>query len=298
MNEIVFRKPNILDYNSIKRFVNYNRIEICDYSAANIILWSDVYNTKIYYDEDVLFVRYERDGEYYYSFPLTKGSVKKAVERLKDYLLENNQEFVLGIVEENRFELLEKLYPEQFQIEYIRDSFDYVYKLKDLVELSGKKYHGKKNHINKFKKTYDNWHVEKIDIDNYKKVIDMVNKWCEQNSDKEDKSFLDEARVMINAINNYRELNLTGILLKVNDEIVAATLGEELNKDTFVTHFEKALVNIHGAYPMINYMFSKLLCEKYEFVNREEDVGIEGLRKAKLSYHPIKLSKKGIVRYK
>lgn len=104
-----------------------------------------------------------------------------------------------------------------------------------------------------------------------------------------------EMCVTLNALRLYRELELKGGALRVDGEIVAFTIGEELCEDTFVVHIEKAYADVQGAYPMINQQFVEHECTAYQYVNREEDTGAEGLRKAKLSYRPAFLEEKGIV---
>ena len=120
----------------------------------------------------------------------------------------------------------------------------------------------------------------------------MNEKWFLLNVDKNPDGIDAERKVLELIFNNYDQFGFLGGVLRVNGEVVAFTFGEELNRNTFVTHFEKAFSSIRGAYPMINMMFSKNTLTKYEYVNREDDVGSEGLRKAKLSYYPAKLLEK------
>lgn len=124
----------------------------------------------------------------------------------------------------------------------------------------------------------------------------MALKWRNQNGCEEDEEKHAEICVTLNALRLYKELELVGGVLRVDGEIVAFTLGEPLSEDIFVVHIEKAFADVQGAYPMINQQFVEYECSSYKYINREEDTGSEGLRKAKLSYRPIFLVEKGLVK--
>lgn len=296
MSVLKFRKPELKDMADIRNAFRYVKHTSCDYSAANIYLWSEVYGTEIAFDNGDLYIKYVFDNEIYFSFPFCRRYIRDGFEKIKEYANDNNIEFKLGIIEPEMFEIIDKLYPNEYTISYERDSADYIYKIRDLADLSGKKYHGKKNHINKFKKTYQNWSYEKINKYNYEDCIDMVKDWCVLNECANDREKADEICVMINGIKYRDELGLKGGLIRISDRIVAVTLGEEINSEMFVIHFEKAFANVDGAYPMINQQFILNELMEYKYVNREEDVGAEGLRKAKESYHPIFMGQKGVVK--
>lgn len=295
MCEINFRKPEIEDVNRIREYFSDAGVNCCDYTPANIYLWSGVYNTEISYNDEVLYIRYMNDGEYYFSFPFAKKHLKTAFENLMGYCESKNIEFKLGIIEPWMFEIIDKLYPGQFSVDYIRDGADYVYNIADLAALAGKKYHGKKNHVNKFKKTYEKWNYERISSENLEDCIAMVKEWCVENDCCEDKSKSEEICIMINGLQHMGELSLKGGIIRAGDRIVGVTLGEEVNEKMFVIHFEKAFAGIQGAYPMINQQFIINELMDYRYVNREEDMGLEGLRKAKESYHPVFMVEKGVV---
>lgn len=294
-SNMCFRKPNIEDADILRNFLKNSGIHACDYSPANIILWSEVNSTEICYDEDTLFIRYLAGNEYHYSFPITKKSLHDALDRLTEFSIEKKFELKLGIIEKWMFDVIEKIYPGRYKVEYKRDYFDYVYEREKLAKLSGKKYHGKKNHINKFKKTYDKWEYEAISDENIEDCIVMVKEWFEENESMDEESKRDEKTILMKGFKYYKELGLKGGVIRAGKKIVALTMGEELNNDTFVIHFEKAFANVQGAYPMINQQFVINELENYKYVNREEDLGIEGLRKAKESYNPAFYVEKGVV---
>ena len=196
------------------------------------------------------------------------------------------------------FAQLETFFPGKFQIEYDRDEADYVYEREKLETLSGKKLHGKRNHINKFKSVHEDWDYETLTEDNVEECFQMALKWRNLNGCEDDEEKNAEMCVSLNSLRLFRELNLVGGVLRVEGEIVAFTMGEKLCEDTFVVHIEKAYADVDGAYPMINQQFVQHECMDYQYVNREEDTGADGLRQAKMSYRPAFLEEKGYVTLK
>ena len=211
---------------------------------------------------------------------------------------EQNLEFHLMNVTQEQFGVLEELYPGKFTIEYDRDVADYVYEVEKLINLSGKKYHGKKNHINKFKKLYPDWSYESITKDNVEECFQMALKWRNANGCDEHEGKNAEMCVTLNSLRLFEELNLRGGLLRANGEVVAFSIGEPVCDDTIVVHIEKAYADVQGAYPMINQQFLIHEAADFKYVNREEDTGDEGLRKAKESYKPAFLQEKGLVSFR
>ena len=156
---------------------------------------------------------------------------------------------------------------------------------KVLDALVGKKFQSKRNHVNKFKRTY-NYEYTPITPDRIQECLDLEAEWCKANNCDQHEGTGNERRALVYALHNFEELGLTGGILHVDGKIAAFTFGMPINQDTFGVHVEKADTSIDGAYAMINYEFANHIPEQYVYLNREEDLGIEGLRKAKLSYQP------------
>ncbi|NLT63503.1 MAG: DUF2156 domain-containing protein [Clostridiales bacterium] len=290
-----FKKVTIEDKDILMKYLSYNKPWACDYSVGNLILWADVFNTQFALAEDMLFIKFMKDRELYFAYPMGNGDLKRAFEWLFAYCEENNIEFKMNNVEPEMFKEVEKIYPDEFEITYVRDNADYIYSTEDLKNLSGKKYHGKKNHVNKFQKTYPDWVYESITDKNIDECIEMVKEWCAENKCCEDRSKADEICVLIKGLRNRTELKLIGGIIRTAGKIVALTLGEKANNDMFIIHFEKAFKGIQGAYPMIGQQFIIHELSDYAYVNREEDMGVEGLRKSKESYYPVFMAEKGIL---
>ena len=296
MKEIEFKRPELEDKDIITSYFEKAPSRSCERTFVNVYLWSRHYKVKYAVIEDALIFKSEDRGMAF-AYPAGEPEhVKKALEFLIEYCKERECPFILYNVTPEMFAQLEGWYPGRFTVEYDRDIADYVYESEKLATLAGKKPHGKRNHINKFKSLYPDWTYEELNDDNVEDCFQMALKWRNKNGCEDDPEKNAEMCVTLNSLRLYKELGLKGGVLKVDGRIIAFTVGEPLCGDTFVVHIEKAFADVEGAYPMINQQFVQHECADYTYVNREEDTGAEGLRKAKLSYRPAFLEEKGVVR--
>lgn len=293
--EIIWKDITFEEKEIFERFYRYKTSRGCELSFSNNFLWVAHYGTKWNIVEDSLVFYNPHRGSV--SFPIGENPYK-AVDVLMHYFEENNKTFMMHLVTEEQFEALEKHYPDKFTIEYIRDVADYIYEAESLGTLAGKKLHAKRNHINRFVENYPEWSYEEITDENLDDCLAMAQKWREQNKCDEDKEKSAEFCVTLRALKQRNEIGLIGGAIRTRDGIVAFSLGTPLTDDTFVVHIEKAFAEIQGAYPIINREFVLHAASGYRYINREEDLGEEGLRKAKLSYNPTILLEKGNVRLK
>lgn len=263
----------------------------CEYTFANNFIWRKVYQVEVAEICGCLVIRFREKGNFCYSYPVGDGDKKAAITLLLNLCKQNEQKLVMSpLLERDREQLLE-WFPRQFIIEPDRDSFDYIYAREKLASLAGKKLHGKRNHIARFKDGGD-WTYEPMSDENLEECRRMTYTWIKMRSEKWNEEMEQEVMVLHEAFDHMEELGLVGGVLRREGEIVAFSMGERLNDDTLVVHFEKAFPDMQGAYPMINQQFVINACEGYDYVNREEDTGDLGLRKAKLSYYPEILLKK------
>lgn len=292
--KLEFRQVKLEDKELIDSYIKKQNSKSCSISFANIYLWEPHYKVTFTIVENMLVFR--SNGEKpYFSFPIGGGDVKKAIDFMMEYCKEMNLEFKMYGVTQEQFHVIEELYPGEFQVEYNRDEANYVYETEKLINLSGKKYHGKKNHINKFKRLYPDWQYEDITDENLEECIEMAYGWRKENDCDTNELKKVEFCVSLNALKKLKELELIGGLIRAEGKVVAITVGEPLTNDTFVIHIEKAYAGVEGAYPMINREFLAHHATDYMYVNREEDTGAEGLRKAKLSYKPVFMVESGYV---
>jgi hypothetical protein len=220
-----------------------------------------------------------------YMQPVGDGDIKELLDMLiVDATMEGQDFRMLGICPKIKAEL-ENILPDKLAFTYARDYSDYIYLREDLATLIGKRYQPKRNHINRFKKEYAYRYVP-ITPDTIRDCLLLEAEWQKANKLRQGEDASDENQAVFFALNHFEELGLTGGILYANDKAAAFTYGMPISQDTFGVHVEKADAAVNGAYPMINYEFANRIPKQYTYVNREEDLGIEGLRKAKLSYYP------------
>lgn len=282
---IKFRPIQVTDKEWIEKYLLQGNSRSCEYTFVNNFIWSEQYQLEIAEHEGFYCSRSGKNEETFYSYPVGQGDIKKIIEILIEDAKENNLPFILRSMVKEQVDLLEELFPNRFEITTNRDETEYIYTVEKLSKLSGKKLHGKRNHIARFKDNA-NWSYEDISEDNFKECLEMNDEWCELYDCIDDPSLNHELCAVKEAFGNYKELGLVGGLIRREGKVIAYTIGSRINEDTFNIHIEKAFANIQGAYPMINQQFVLHNCQEYMYVNREEDLGDEGLRKAKMSYYP------------
>lgn len=297
MIEIDFQKAELKDKELITGFFRNHTSRSCERTFTNVYLWARFYHVTYAVVEDTLVFKSESEDGFSFAYPAGESeNVKRALDVLMQYSRERKEAFRLYNVTPDNFVYLEQWYPGRFQIEYNEDLADYVYESEKLATLSGKKLHSKRNHINKFKSVYEGrWDYEPLTRDNLEECFQMALQWRNENGCEDDEEKNAEICVTLNSLRLFEELELIGGVLKVDGRIVAFTIGEPICEDTFVVHIEKAFADIDGAYTMINQQFVQHVCRDYRYVNREEDTGAEGLRRAKRSYRPVFMVEKGLV---
>lgn len=278
-------KPIIFeDREKIEEYFKYLEEPFCDFTFGNLFFWSVVENTEVAFLNNFLFIRFSDEEYFYYAFPIGDGEIKNALNLIFENAKTNDKKIKFVCLNKNQTKILKENFGDKIKINKNRDTFDYIYSVEKLANLSGRKYHSKKNHFNSFKNKY-NFDFEIINEENINDCILFAQKWYEEN--EATSTLVREQRVLECAFQNYFKLNLIGAIIKVDENIIAFCIGEKMyNKNIFCTHFEKADYNFSGAYAAINKLFSEFLISDFKLVNREDDAGIDGLRKAKLSYYP------------
>lgn len=291
---ISFKEINPSCKEIIQRYTLQSPRRNCDLSFSNLCSWRFMYQTTYAELEGFLLLKFWADGQLVYMMPIGDGDLRAALHALiEDAHREGSPFCLLGICSEMCSEV-ESFMPGQFRFTADRDYADYLYLRSDLATLAGKKFQAKRNHINKFKRTYTNYDYSPITPDRIQECIDLEMEWCMANRCDEQEGTGNERQALLYALTHFDELGLTGGILRVEGQIAAFTFGMPINNDTFGVHVEKADTRIDGAYAMINYEFANHIPPQYIYLNREEDLGIEGLRKAKLSYQPVRVLEKYI----
>lgn len=292
--ELSFQPITLADKDIITSYTYNSDYQNCDFSFANMCSWRFLYHSEFAIKDNFLFIRFytDEDSHPVYMYPVGKGNITHAIRLLEQEAATHEHIlWILGITAPGK-DQLEASFPEEFKFLPERDYFDYIYLKEDLINLTGKKYQPKRNHINKFKKNYS-YEYKPITRELVPLCLELEYKWYKANRTEDiEEDLSHERRSMTYALKHFEELELIGGGLCVDGEIVAFSFGSPINHNTFGVHVEKADIRYEGTYNMINQQFAVHLPEQYIYINREEDLGIPGLRQAKQSYQPIILLEK------
>lgn len=265
----------------------------CNYSFANLILWG---RQRAAFVEGFLVIFSQFDRRAVYSFPMGQGDPTAALEAIIDDARQRDIPCCLAFLVREDCDTLERLFPGRFRFHADRDSFDYIYDIQELAELRGRKFQRKRNHLHKFLAAHPDYRAEPITEETLPAVRQMVEDWFAQRLAIDPlEDFHLERLALSRAFDHYGELKLDGLVLREQDRILAMTMGSPLSPATFDIHFEKALLDVDGAYNAVNLEFARYLRSRYpdlRWLDREDDMGLEGLRKAKLSYNPARMVEK------
>ncbi|MDW8802524.1 phosphatidylglycerol lysyltransferase domain-containing protein [Clostridium sp. A1-XYC3] len=288
-----FKPLTINDKDLFDKYLKPYIFETCEYSFTNLFIWRKALDIQYALYKDVLIIlKSDFEGELHFMQPI--GYKRENLEEIINFLIELKSQ--LGLphlfkdVEEWFVEELTSVYGEgKFAISEDRDNFDYIYESKALSSLSGKKLHKKKNHYNYFIKNY-NYEVAPITSELIQPCIKSAREWCHKHVCKG--YLLYELRSIEEMLRNSSNLDFIGMVVYVEGKLSAFTIGEKINENMAIIHIEKADPDIRGLYNFINKTFIEDHFMEVPYINREQDLGIEGLRQAKLTYVPIKLAKK------
>ncbi len=264
--------------------------QMCDFCFGNLYTWSAAEHTELAVEEGFLFLRSTFNGVTSYAVPWGDGDIQKALQMVVDDAAQRESDLSFYCVAEEQLHFLKKFFGDRLVVKEQRDYFDYIYLGENLSQLKGRKLHSKKNHVNSFMKKF-NYSVEEISDSNIKECLDFSHSWHMRN---ESTQRLEAERQVIDcAFAKFNKLNYRGIIVRVDGKIVAYAMGEPMaDGETFCVHFEKASPDFPTAYAAVNKLFADRLAGEFIYINREDDAGVEGLRKAKTSYQPEYLVKK------
>jgi len=274
-----FRRPTLGDKERIDDFVRHSGQIGCDVTFTNTYLWREHYDIRIAFTDDSYYKCYLKNGSIAgYTFPMTRGCIKTAVDRILADAEERGITPFIGLLNDANASVIRNLYGDRVAVEEDRDAFDYLYLRENLANLSGKKFHAKRNHISRFKREHENYSFKEICKDNFDDVLSVNERWMEGSADT------GETKIIRDALEHFDVLGLFGLILYVDGRPIAMSIASAINDCVCDVGFEKA-VEIDEAYAVINNGFAQHF-DRFTLFNREEDMGLEGLRKSKLSYHP------------
>ncbi|MBB4037914.1 hypothetical protein GGR21_003838 [Dysgonomonas hofstadii] len=294
---INFKQITLSDKKDIDACFDGNQYRACDFCFANLYAWNAKFKTVFAIEHKTIFLRFQdSDGQLYYMMPIGKMPLREAFGRIMQDAEENRIPFQMKGISKKMWEQIQHEMPDTFYYIPDRNNDEYLYFSERLIKLSGKKLQSKRNHINRFKADNPDWEyfplTSRKELDECSRMLD---EWEEVNVAKIDFSQRYDYIATKILLRDFDILQLRGGAVRVNGRIVAFTIGEPLTNDTFVVHVEKAFGGINGAYTIINQQFIEHEASEFTYINREEDMGMENLRKAKLSYYPDLLLEEAIL---
>lgn len=290
-----FRSITLEDKEMVEEYAAKRNFHLCEHCFVDLFMWEGHYHTQICAYEGFLLVKMQSfpDGTPMYLAPIGQGDIRSVLLKLEEDAKEREIAFVMTSVAEQLKNEIEELMPGHFVFENLINGADYIYSAESMITLKGKKLQSKRNFINRFMSAYEGqWEYEEITKANIEEVFEYHEHWCKNNGCAGNQSFTGETCAIRRALRHMDALNIKGGCIRLNGKLIAFTLGCQATPDMFIIQIEKAEADIPGAYPMINQQFAMRNCQTVEFINREEDLGLEGLRKAKQSYHPVMMGNK------
>jgi hypothetical protein len=288
--------------NDKKLFLSYlanRRHDLITYNFSNFYFWRDWDPYGWAQIEGALVIKsdFEDWDAVLPPFSPDDNSILDATQALIDWYKERKAPFLMTEVSESVRAFYENYWPGRFTAKEYLPGFNYIYCQEDLAELSGQKYAGKRNHIRRFMRENPDFSFQSLDKELIQGCKELEKAWLKTH-DVTDNAIKNEHRGVMDALEHLDELDCVGACLMTQGRVVAFCIGEPLNEDTFAIHIEKADIDVHGSFQAINQFFARDYCANYRYINRAEDMGHPGQRKAKLSYHPHHLEKKYHLRLK
>ena len=299
---MIFRDIDMESRELLNPYFDLVDYEACEYCFNTLYMWQHLYKTGYYIGDGFAVIVAEYEGNTFSILPLAKKEdMPRVIKFVIDYFEKEQKKIYFRGITKEVVDYLKENYPDKFDYTEERDLFDYVYDGDSMRELKGRKNVKKRNHINYFLKEYEGrFEYRLLDENDFDACLKLVEEWT---SNKEENGQVDEEmeeeligiKKLFNSFPVIKDkLKIAGIF--IDGKLEAFTMGEYLNPNMALIHIEKANPSIRGLYPYINQQFLVNEFIDVEFVNIEEDLGIEGLRKAKLSYHPVKFVEKYTVR--
>ncbi|MCG2725197.1 MAG: phosphatidylglycerol lysyltransferase domain-containing protein [Elusimicrobia bacterium] len=304
MNALSLTKLKTSDFVRFEKFFKKNKYNLCEYSLSSIIFWDNCINDIFYNtDGDKLFIAevgIENPLKKRLLLPMTIPFKFLSPEELSDcakklsfhYYYYAPQDYLNNA----KIEKIEKYFNIYEQAGYA----DYIYKISDLAFLEGRKYSKKRNLIKQFvKKNSKTVQIAPLENSSLKDIMDMFDRWKNRQDIKIAEETLEcEKKAVQNSLENFKLLKMRGIQIFIDGSLIAFAMGSELNETTFCLNFQKALPDMTGLYQFLDNEFAKIIPQKYIYLNKENDLGKEGLKKAKLSYYPTEIIKSYILEVK
>ena len=280
------------DTDTLKKYFELQDYRTCAFTVGSATMWQKLYNLQLCENENTLTLSADYEGEgHCFSVPVGNGDLAAVTRAIYNDCKQKNERCIFSDVPEAALGFLRSVFGEKRVIaEHFEDWDDYVYEATDLIEFAGKKFSAQRNNVNKFSRACPNAVFKPITRENFDIAAEFLKKYVAENCD-ETPSGQDECCADLELIDRYFDLDLRGAIMLDGDKVIAISIGEKIG-DTLFIHVEMALTEYHGIYQAVVQSFAKMYATDVKYINREEDDGIEGLRKSKLSYRPVFMLKK------
>ncbi|MFX0180758.1 MAG: DUF2156 domain-containing protein [Candidatus Hodarchaeota archaeon] len=304
MNLSLARQIEIEDKKLFDGYFEKSQPEISEFTFTNLFIWKDYYsflflesdNHLIVFSHDY-FKNWKKsisnlDEGTFFLTPIGPEPEKLIMSLFKQFdnieIHRVPKDVIEKVIREPEYQTL------NLDIQEDRVNWDYIYEIESLINLPGNKFRQKRRWLNTFLESY-NYEFNIISDDLIDKALKLQLEWCDQNECQTNEDLIEEQKAIKIALENFNELGIYGGIIGVDNKCVAYTLGEMINQDTLVIHIEKAHIEYEGSYQAINNLFLKEFGQNVKYVNREQDLGIPGLRRAKEAYKPIRMVEKSII---
>lgn len=289
-----------IDLNDKKVFIDYfTRFppEISELTFTNLYMWRHHYDFRwleIDHNLAVISLKQLNEGIEIIAFPPVGSKPVNAITKIMKFAQKESLSVEFHRIPESLAETVEAS-GLNLRKTADRANWDYLYARDDLVDLPGKDYANERKKLNKFKREH-RWRYESLNDEMVSECLKLQEKWCDLKSCEDRPNLNDEDHAIKDILDNWKNLEFDGAIIMIGKKIIAFSLGEKLNEETAVVHIEKASYDYTGAYEMINQQFAEKNAKGCTYVNREQDLGIKGLRRAKKRYHPVKMVKKYVLK--
>lgn len=296
---VEFYAPQLTDKPWVDACLAAGEAGACEYNFTNLFTWAEAYEQVIGRLDGQLLIRVRGRVGPAYLWPVGEQEPEQTLRQLEALCAQRGEKLRLVCLTRQQVEQLEQLRPGAFAFAADRDGFDYLYDIDKLSDLPGRKLHSKRNHCKRFETTYPDWTYEALTEAALPECLAMGEAWDRESREREgvaeETDLSNEQRALRLAMEHFTALGLEGGVLRVGGKVVAFTMGDKLTGSVFDVHFEKAYGAMPGAYAVINREFARQVRRDHpevRFLNREDDMGVEGLRKAKSSYYPDQMVEK------
>lgn len=286
---IPFHSVTEADNSLFERVVFPKNCRNCDLNFVNIVSWQDTFHSMVCLWRGFVLIKFKTsDNRTAYMQPIGEGDFTAAIEAMLADAALSGEPLRLYGVDSTHKELLKRAFPGKFAFGSSKSTEDYIYLTADLASLPGRRFQAKRNLINQFKSGCS-YRFESITQQNIEDCLSVNTLWCQKRGVTPEDC---EQMALKRMIDNFFTLPIKGWILYHNDTPCAFTIGSAVCNDTFCIHIEKSNTDIKGAAAAINNLTAQALLSEYKYINREEDMGLKGLRQAKLSYNPTMMFKK------